>query len=108
QHLIIQDLTHMNMNAGKYDAVESQIGDLLMDPARRLFFEEAAGKEMILEYCKAKVYKQNAGSDDVEAAIKKLREVIKKETEKGANTFYAVQFSRTMAELLKYARSHKN
>ncbi len=102
---IIHDLIKMNMKGKKYAAVEEYIATSLIDPVLRTLFDDDSGKDLLIDYSKALTFKDGADQSDVEKAIKKLREQIEKE--KGVNSVWAARFSRAMAEVLDYARSHK-
>ncbi|HYF49480.1 MAG TPA: hypothetical protein VEJ63_08745, partial [Planctomycetota bacterium] len=104
--LIVVDLVKMKMKGGKYGDVEGIIVELMMDPSMKSLFEEDAGKELIIDYARALTLQvQDAsGGAEYEKAIKKLREMIEKETKGGAQTVWANQYARTMADILEDAR----
>jgi hypothetical protein len=99
---IIHDLIKMNMKSKKYAAVEENIAQSLIDPVLRTLFDDDSGKDLLIDYARALTYKDGADPSDVEKAVKKLREQIEK-----ATPLWQARFSRAMAEVLDYARSHK-
>ena len=104
--IIIHDLIKMNMKSKKYAQVEENIAQSLIDPVLRTLFDDDSGKDLLIDYAKALTFKDSADQNDVEKAVKKLRDQIEKENAKGG-AYWAFRFSRAMAEILDYARSHK-
>jgi len=104
--LILHDLVKMKMKGGKYGDVEGIIVEAMMEPNLKTLFDEDSGKELIIDYARALTLQvqDSSGAAEYEKAIKKLREMIEKETKGGAQTVWANQYSRTMAEILEDAR----
>jgi hypothetical protein len=104
---VLHDFVKMKMKAKKYGDVEEVVVGALIDPNLKSFFEEDSGKDLLVDYAKALTLPVTdaSGAPEYEKAIKKLREMVEKETRGGANTMWANQFSRTMAEVLEDARN---
>jgi hypothetical protein len=105
--LILHNLVKMKMRAKKYADVEGIIVEALTEPSLRTLFDEDSGKELLIDYAKALTLPSDATGAEYEKAIKKLREYIAKETKGGAQTRWANEFSRTIAELLEEAKQNK-
>ena len=106
QKFILHDLVKMKMKSGKYGDVEGIVVDAMLNQNLKSLFDEDVGKDLLVDYAKALTLpvQDSSGATEFEKAIKKLREMIEKETGKGANTIWANQFARTMAEILLDAR----
>jgi len=104
--LIYRDLVEMKMRAAakdpkKYSEIIDIVGSAEYEPAMKTFFDEPAGKLLILDYAIALIRQPEAGAAEVETAIKKLRRVV----EQGPP--FSNNASRTMAEILNEVRNRK-